>query len=133
MIGPPRSDERRPEVPPAPNVDGLPPWLQVLLSLAFILTTMFVAVQGYRRRLEREPPGAGQTVVAAFPDMTAVRQLTDVCRVLCGEVQKLDSSMVDHTHYLRDAIEVHRELCMRVRELREEIIRSDRQKAQRGG
>jgi hypothetical protein len=119
-------------VPQAPNVDGLPVWLQVLVSVAFVLATMFVAAQGYRRRLEREPPGAGQTVLAAFPDMSAVRQLTDMCRVLSGEVQKLDSSMIDHTHYMRDKIEVDRELCMRLRELREEIIRSDRQRATRG-
>lgn len=110
------------------NVDGLPLWLQVLVSIAVVLATFFAAFRGYNKVVEREPPGAAQTVLATIPDMSAVRQLSDICRVLCGEVEKLDATLRDHTHYLRDKIEVDREVCMRLRELKEEIIRSDRQR-----
>lgn len=118
-------------MPNPPNVDGLPVWLQVTVSLAFILATMAVAFAGYRRLERREPVGAAQTVLASIPDMSSVRQMVDVCRVLCVKIESLDDTMRDHTHYLRDKIEVDRELCMRIRELKEEIVRSDRQLAQR--
>lgn len=113
--------------PAAPNVDGLPIWLSVLVSLAFVLSTSFAAYLGYRKLDRREPSGAAQTVVASFPDMTAVRQLTDMCRVLCQQVESLDATFRDHTHYLRNKIEVDQEVCQRLRELREEIVRHDRQ------
>jgi hypothetical protein len=119
-------------VPQPPNVDGLPIWLQIAVSLIFVGTTALMAMLGYRKALEREPSGAATTVLASIPDMSSVRNLTDVCRILCGEVEKLDSTMRDHTHYLRDKIEVDREVAMRLRELREEIVRSDRQRAERG-
>lgn len=114
--------------PSAPNVTGLPLWLQVVVSLTFLLFTALAAFAGYRKRLDREPPGAAQTVLASIPDMSAVRQLTDICRILCERMDGVDATFRDHTHYLRDQIEVDRELCMRLRELKEEIIRHDRQR-----
>jgi hypothetical protein len=65
--------------------------------------------------------------------MTAVRQLTDQCRVLAEHVDSLNATFRDHTHYLRNKIEIDQELCMRLRELKEEIVRSDRQLARRQG
>lgn len=115
-------------MPQAPNVDGLPVWLQVFVSVAFVLSTIWVALRGYKRTLEREPPGAAQTLVAAFPDMTTFRQLTDQCRILSQYVDSLSAELREHTHFMRDEIEVQREMCMRMRELKEEIIRSDRQR-----
>lgn len=120
-------------MPQAPNVDGLPVWLQVTVSLAFVLITGWVGWVGYLKRVEREPPGAAQTLVAAFPDMAAVRQLTEQCRLLCHAVESLDSGLRDNTHYLRNKLEVDAELSSRVRELRDEIVRSDRQRAERKG
>lgn len=105
------------------NLGGQPLLIQVVVAIVIGLGTLLTAYLGYRKRFEREPAGAAQTVVAAFPDMGAIRSLTDVCRVLCGEVVKLESTMRDHTHYLRDKIEVDRELCMRLREHKEEMIR----------
>lgn len=110
-------------MPQAPNVDGLPPWLQIVLSFIFIMTTAAVAFVGYRRRLEREPGGAATTVLAAFPDMTAVRQLTDQTRILCEHVDRLDGTMRDQLHYIRNKIDVDTELCVRLRELKEELAR----------
>lgn len=117
----------------APNVDGLPAWLQVFVSLAFALTLIWGAFATYRKRVDREPTGAGQTIIASLPDMSAVRDLNEQCRILCLAVQGLAADMNDHTHYLRDKIETDRELCMRLRELKEEIIRSDRQRFHGGG
>jgi hypothetical protein len=113
-------------VPQAPSIDGLPLWLQVLVTFIFVVTTAGAAFLGYRSRVEREPVGAATTVLAAFPDLTAIRQLTDQSRILCDHVERLDVSMRDHTHYLRDKIEVDRELCMRMRELKEEMVRPRR-------
>lgn len=117
--------------PAAPNVDGLPVWLQVVVSLIFVFATIVAAFMGYRKLDRREPTGAAQTVLASIPDMTAVRQLTDQCRVLCQQVESLDQTFRDHTHYLRNKIEIDQEMCMRLRELKEEIIRSDKQSARR--
>lgn len=125
--------ERWPGVPQPPNVDGLPLWLQIVLSLLFVVTTAGIAFVGYRQRLEREPSGAATTVMAAFPDMTAIRQLTDTCRLLCQNVEQLNATLTDHTHYLRNKIDVDAELAHRARELTDEIIRSERQRAQREG
>ena len=113
--------------PAAPNVDGLPTWLAVLVSLIFGLATIGAAVGGYRKRADREPGGAGNTVLASIPDMSAIRQLTDQSRILCQQIESLEASMRDHTHYLRNKIETDQELCQRLRELKEEIARSDRQ------
>jgi hypothetical protein len=92
------------------------------------LGAIIAAFLGYRKRAEREPGGAAATVLASLPDMSAIRQLTDQCRILSQHVESLCSEMRDHTHYLRDKIEVDREVCMRVREMKEELIRSDRQR-----
>jgi hypothetical protein len=119
--------------PAPPNVEGLPPWLQVLVCVPFALALLIASFRTYRKAEAREPAGAAQTVVAAFPDMTAVRQLTDQCRVLAEHVDSLNATFRDHTHYLRNKIEIDQELCMRLRELKEEIVRSDRQLARRQG
>lgn len=120
------------QYPTAPNVDGLPTWLQVIVCVPFALGLLGAAFQGYRKRLIREPDTAAQTVIASIPDMSAIRQLTDTCRILCGHVESLNASFRDHTHYLRNKIEVDQELCQRLRELREEIVRSDRQRLGKG-
>jgi hypothetical protein len=118
-------------VPQAPNTDGLPVWLQITVSLIFVAITAFMAFIGYQRRLDREPPGAASTVFAAIPDMSAVRQLTDQARIVAEHLDRVDASLRDNVHYLRDQIDVMRENSVRMRELREEIVRSDLQRARR--
>lgn len=113
------------------NLGAQPLVVQVIIALCIGLGAILTAYLGYRKRVEREPPGAAQTVLASIPDMSAVRQLTETCRVLCERIEQFDAAMRDHTHYLRNKIEVDQELCMRLRELKEEIIRSDRQRSRR--
>lgn len=117
--------------PQAPDVAAGPLWLQLVVAIAFCFATIAAAVIGYRKRVDREPPGAAATVLASIPDMSAIRHLTDVCRLLSVHVESLNATFRDHTHYLRNKIEVDQELCQRMRELKEEIIRSDRQRAGR--
>jgi hypothetical protein len=117
----------------APDLGAQPLLVQVIGAVGIGLGALLTAYMGYRKRVEREPPGAAQTVVAAFPDLTTIRQLTDQCRILCEHVAALTTEMSDHTHYLRNKIEVDRELCQRLREnkeetreLREELARQRR-------
>lgn len=105
----------------------------MIVSLLFLGMTAFFGMLGYRKRVEREPGGAASTVLAAIPDMSAVRQLTDQCRLLCEHIEKLDATLSEHTYYLRNKIEVDTRLAHLVRELIDERIRSDRQRAQREG
>lgn len=107
--------------PVAPNVEGLPTWLQVFVSLAFVAIMGWVAITGYRKRVEREPHGAAQTVLAAIPDMGAVRHLADVCVKLGACVESLESATREHTHHVRNLEETQRETCQRLRELKEEL------------
>lgn len=127
------------------NLGAQPLVVQIIASIGIALGAAIAAFRGYRKRVEREPPGAAATVLAAIPDMSPIRALNDTCRMLCREVEKLESSvrdltsetsklestLRDHTHWFRDKIEVDRELCMRLRELKEEIVRSDQQRSRR--
>lgn len=109
-------------MPQAPNTDGLPPWLQITVSIIFCLVTLAVALKGYRRGPEANPTEPKATI-AHLADMGAVRSLTDACYSLEREVATLCRLMSDQTHYLRDEIDVDRELCQRLRELREHLER----------
>lgn len=114
---------RRPVFPQAPNVDGLPGWLQILVSITFLLITGGIAVRGYNKRVEREPGGAAQTVLAHIPDMGPMRHLGDVCTRLSACVESLESATRELTHFLRDLEQTEREVCQRLRELKEEMRR----------
>lgn len=112
-------------MPQAPNTDGLPPWLQIAVSIIFCIVTLFVAAKGYKRGPEAKSIDASATV-AHLADMGAVRALTDACHLLHAEISTLNRLMSDQTHWLRDEIEIDRELCQRLRELREAIDRGPR-------
>lgn len=110
-------------MPQAPNVDGLPVWLQVVVSLVFVFATAAMAYRGLQKRTEREPQGAAQTVLASIPDMGAVRHLADVCVRLIHAVEGLETCIAELTHHERNHIEAERELCARLREVRERMDR----------
>lgn len=105
--------------PVAPNVEGLPPGLQITATIGFLLVSIYAVYSGYRKRVEREPAGAAQTVLASIPDMGAVRHLSDVCTKMTACIESLESSVRDHTHYVRNQSDLDREVCARLRELRE--------------
>lgn len=109
-------------MPEAPNVDGLPVWLQVAVSLVFGIVTLAVGLKGYLNRPDPTPPGT-QPAFAQIIDASAIRNLTETCQHLSAEVQSLERSIVDHCHYVRQSIEVNREVCQRLRELRERMDR----------
>lgn len=113
--------------PSAPNVEGLDPWLQIVVTIAFVFAMIIGAFHAYRKNEakaeEREPGGAAQTVIAAIQDTGATRHLADVNLALIGEIQSLEREIKDNTHWTRAKWEQDRELCQRLRELREAMDR----------
>lgn len=109
-------------MPQAPNVDGLPVWLQIAVTVVFGLVTLGVGMRGYLR-----PAGPSsdqtQTTFAHLADMGAIRHLAEVNHQLCSEVVSLERAISDHAHYLRQQMELQRELCQRMRELRDRLDR----------
>jgi hypothetical protein len=103
-------------VPNAPNVDGLPVWLQVLVYVGFVAFTGLVAFTGYRKRVDREPPGAASTMIGMIPDMAAIRHLSDCVIRLTAAVEHLQGTLEDHTHHMRNNVEVTRDLGQHVKD-----------------
>lgn len=104
-----------------PSVDGLPLWAQIGVTLLMGIGTLLIGLRGYighRRHDESEAPA-----IAHLADMSAVRNLTDTNHELIGTIVSFQRSLEDQTHYLRQHIELERELCQRLRELRERFDR----------
>lgn len=106
-------------MPQAPNVDGLPIWLQIVLSFAFMVTSVAVAVRGYQTGPKPAEPAV--KAIASAVDIGGVRELVDVNHDLRAEIMQLARATNEMTHFLRENIEIKRELCQRLRELRERI------------
>ena len=104
-------------MPQPPNVDGLPGWLQVLITLVFGAVTLIVAMRGYRAPA-REENGNG-----VFTD-AAHRHLAESIHHLNGSIVSLQRSIEDHTHFERQSAELQRELNQRLRELKERLDRN---------
>lgn len=121
-------------MPSPPNIDGLPIWLQIAITLCFGIATLVVAFKGYFRK---EPTaGAGAAIISAQPggplqqvqsaaimDMVAIRNLSDACLRLAGHMESLEQAIRDQTHWTRTDYELNREVCARLRELREALER----------
>lgn len=111
-------------MPSAPNVEGLPLWLQLAVSIAFVATTMLVAIRGYLPKPHLPPGGDNAQIIGAqFADMGAVRRLADCCIELGVKMEGLEAAIREDTHWRRDGIELLREACQRLRELREHLER----------
>lgn len=110
-------------MPQAPKLDGLPLWLQITLSAVFALVTLIIAFRGYQTGNKPNVIEA-KTTIAHLADMSAVRALTDVCHQLTGEVVHLTRAIADMSHYIREQSELDREICARLRELREALEKS---------
>jgi hypothetical protein len=117
-------------MPQAPNIDGLPLWLQITVTILFGLATVFMAIRGYNRSPSQ--PAASMVVSgenvhqlhsAAIADMGAIRHLSDVCIQLTGKLESLEQAVRDQTHWTRNEYELNREICEKLRTLREALDR----------
>lgn len=117
-------------MPTQPPLDGLPLWLQILVSIAIGVATLAVAFKGYfvKDKPDMQPADkASATVQAAmFQDMGHMRHLADVNIQLMGAVDRLSKALDEHTHHERNSIEIARESCVKLRELTEELKRQGR-------
>lgn len=109
-------------MPQAPNVDGLPVWLQIVVTLIFGLATLIVGLRGYSG--SRKVTGGSDTPqIAHLADMSAVRHLADQIHVLNATMIGSERAVTDLTHFVRQQTDLERELCQRLRELKEELAR----------
>src|SRR5690349_21840462 len=119
------------KVPTQPPIDGLPLWAQIIVSLIIGVATLGVAFKGYFQKSDSkavEPADRQSAAIlaASITDMGAIRHLSDVCIRLTGSVDALVKAVDEHTHHERNSVEVSREICQRMRELKEELERQGR-------
>lgn len=118
-------------MPSAPPIDGLPLWAQIVITMIVGLGTLAIAVKGYlikdtSKTVEAANPATAAIMSGAIADMGAIRHLSDVSIRLSGCVDKLTDAIEEATHYARMQYELDREVCARLRELREVIERMPR-------
>lgn len=126
-------------MPTQPPIDGLPLWVQILISLIIGLATLAVALKGYftkdgannKSHIIPDSPQTAAIMAATIADMGAVRNLSDCVVRLDTTIQALTKSMDEATHHERNNVEVGREMCARLRELQEELERQGRAVAER--
>ena len=116
-----------------PQLDGLPTWAQVLISILFGVTTLAVSLKGYLGKKGDAAASStnGQTTTAvlsaaSIADMGAIRHLADVVVTLNSNVVALTTALNEGTHYSRNEVDIMREMCQRLRELAEEMERQGR-------
>lgn len=114
-------------MPTQPPIDGLPLWAQLVISFAIGLATLGAAFSGYfkKRSAPVEPADKATAAImaASIVDMGAIRNLSDVCIRLSGVMDNLQDAVEESTHYSRNHLELNRETCGRIRELRESVDR----------
>jgi hypothetical protein len=111
-------------MPQAPNIEGLPLWLQISLSLLFGAMTIIVGVRGYKQRDPVKHLDNAQIIGAHIADMGAIRHLSDTCSQLSGDISSLEQAIREQTHWDRDRNELLREMNARMRELRDLMRKS---------
>lgn len=109
-------------MPTQPPINGLPLWAQLTISFVIGLATLAVALKGYlikdKPALSDQPTSAA-ILAATFADGFAIRSLSDACTRLEASVVALTRTIDESTHYERNNVEINREVCARLRELRE--------------
>lgn len=117
-------------MPTQPPLDGLPLWAQIAISIMIGVATLGVAFKGYFTKSDG-PKGDGSTTAtiaaATLMDNMSIRQLSDQLAHLSGDVVSLERAVADNTHWVRSKFEQDREVCQRLRELREAIERRPQQ------
>ena len=110
-------------MPTQPPIDGLPVWAQLAISFVIGLATLGVAFKGY---LVKDKPSvaagdqqSAAILSASITDGFAMRVLNESIVRLDASVGRLCQAIDEQTHYERNNIELDREMCQRLRELRE--------------
>jgi hypothetical protein len=110
-------------VPTQPPIDGLPLWAQLAISFLIGLATLGVAFKGYlvkdKPTLSPSEPQSAAIMAATIADMGAIRNLSDCVVRLDASIVAMTRQIEEEIHYRRTAIELDREVCARLRELRE--------------
>lgn len=125
MLGLSRGEEDG-TVTAQPAIDALPVWAQIFITILVGCATLGIALKGY---LTKDRPATADTpqttaiLAATIADMGAIRNLSDCVIRLDASVVRLTEAIDEHTHHERNSIELDRELCARLRELREVIER----------
>ena len=112
-------------MPNAPNIDGLPLWLQIVISLIFLSVTVAVAVQGYNRREPKTLGENAQIIGAQIADVGAFRHLADVTAQLVRSTEELMAETRDVARIMDDSrhwIRQHNELLNETNRLLRAII-----------
>lgn len=120
-------------MPASPQLDGLPFSIQILLSVLFGVAALGAAFKGYFSKSNPPSPESATTATlaaATLMDNMSMRQLSDSMAHLTNDVVGLDRCVVsleramgENTHWIRQKFEQDREICQRLRELREETER----------
>lgn len=107
-----------------PDTTGLPVWAQILVSILICVGALAAAFSGY---FKKTPPPTEATLAtvagATLMDNLSIRQLSDALAVLSNDVVSLEREMKDNIHWTRTKVEQDREICQRLRELREALDR----------
>lgn len=116
------------KVPTQPPLDGLPLWAQITISMLIGVATLGVAFKGYFTKDKPATNGSTTATIAgaALMDNMSIRQLSDQLAHLSADVVSLERAMADSTHWTRSKFEQDREVCQRLRELREVMDRIER-------
>jgi len=133
-----RSKELR-AVPTLPDTSALPVWAQILVSILVCLGTLGVAFKGYFKKSDEATVTAQTTATlagATVMDNLSIRMLSDAIANLSNDVVSLERCMTEHNHWLRNKIDLDKEVAQRLRELREvlerERLREARERNQGG-
>ncbi len=110
-------------MPATPPLDGLPLWLQVIVTIMFGAATLGVAFKGYRKPHAGPVPeissGAPTAAIigASIADMGAIRRLSDTVAHLDGSVVALTTTINENIHWSRNQADELREVCQEIRVL----------------
>jgi hypothetical protein len=113
-------------VPTQPPINGLPMWAQLVITFAIGLATLAVAFKGYftsskNPALTAAEPSSTAILAATIADGFAIRALSDSCVRLEAAVTTLTRCLEENIHHERNANDLKREICARLRELHEEL------------
>lgn len=108
-------------MPTLPETSGLPVWAQIIISVLVCVATLAVAFKGYFGKGTPAEDKTTATISAAtVMDNLSIRTLSDQISHLSNDVVSLERALGENTHWVRSKFEQDREVCQRLRELREQ-------------